>query len=134
MRLNQPVVPPIEVKTLLGAGSENYKTNYPKPLFCNAIRIPGSPKKLLKSEQFRARSWSPSYEQHSVWRVTGSRERPAKTLDDQRQLDQVTLAESFDLSDGPTHHPTIHVKYAPPKMTPELCLIYERPVRGKAAE
>jgi hypothetical protein len=50
-------------------------------------------------------------------------------------VDPVTLAESFDLNDGPAHHPTIHVKICPPKMTSEIMpYIYERPVGGEAAE
>jgi hypothetical protein len=46
-------------------------------------------------------------------------------------VDPVTLAESFDLNEGLAHHPTIHFKICPAQ---DVCLIYERPVRGEAAE
>jgi hypothetical protein len=49
-------------------------------------------------------------------------------------VDPVTLAESFDLNDGPAHHPTIHVKICPAKMTSEIMPYLRAPCGGEAAE
>src|ERR1700752_4856653 len=102
-------------------GGGNYKTNYRKSLFCNGVRIPRAPKGALNKSNSAHR-----YADRRRSRIGRRRTRArTETPNQVAQLSVLSplanaLAESFDLNDGPAHHPTSTSKYAPPKMTPEI--------------